>query len=111
MISDICRCVGSLKLFGYGYGLKLQKHVFFPDLRSKVIPWETYTKFLSTFFFRWVQAGNHHALATPVLRPHVSLHAQEALAEKGATRFFLTGFSMQATHLHEIDRYELIDMI
>jgi len=63
------------------------------------------------FFFRWVQAGNHHALATPVLRPHVSLHAQEALAEKGATRFFLTGFSMQATHLHEIDRYELIDMI
>jgi len=68
--------------------VKITKTCFFPDLRSKGIPWETYTKFLSIFFFRWVQAGNHHALATPVLRPHVSLHAQEALAEKGATRFF-----------------------
>ena len=76
-----------MKLFGYGYGLKLQKHVFFQIFEAKGFPGKRIRNSYP-FFFRWVQAGNHHALATPVLRPHVSLHAQEALAEKGATRFF-----------------------
>ena len=30
--------------------VKITKTCFFPDLRSKGIPWETYTKFLSIFF-------------------------------------------------------------
>ena len=90
--------------------VKITKTCFFPDLRSKGIPWETYTKFLSIFFFAGSRLGII-MLWQPLCCVPTFHSMRKKRWLKREPRVFLTGFSMQATHLHEIDRYELIDMI